>query len=351
MFQNRCLFLSLTFVCMGSLLGLAEADEPAVEREKLKEPVYRVTDAGGKERALPEPIPASEITAALPNTTTSNVITDPGLALSTSQPTTATNVAPVNQDGAPRQGHVVHPKLLAAVMDARQMLNHIQRTVRDYECLLVRREKVNGRIIKPEYIKTRIRHRQLDANGQINTPFTVYMKYLRPDDCKGRQLIYDENVRKKQLLVKEGGLKGRFLPSLWLNTNSPFVMKSSRYPVTDVGIENLTIKLLERGTRKDGNVAGVDYTARYEDQGWNLNGIDCKYLRVDFLTQIPRNESSAIEIFIDKQRQIPIRYVAYDWPQSPTADPDVLEEYTYLKVKLNVGLSDKDFSPKTYPGF
>jgi hypothetical protein len=43
---------------------------------------------------------------------------------------------------------------------------------------------------------------------------------------------------------------------------------------------------------------------------------------------------------------IPIRYVAYDWPAREGAKPEVLEEYNYLDLKVNVGLTDADFDPR-----
>jgi hypothetical protein len=40
---------------------------------------------------------------------------------------------------------------------------------------------------------------------------------------------------------------------------------------------------------------------------------------------------------------MPIRYEAYDWPAQQGGQPQLLEEYTYLDVKLNQGYSDADF--------
>jgi len=48
-------------------------------------------------------------------------------------------------------------------------------------------------------------------------------------------------------------------------------------------------------------------------------------------------------IFIDDELQLPIRYASYDWPENPGGQPRMMEEYTYLDLKLNVGLTDRDF--------
>jgi hypothetical protein len=46
---------------------------------------------------------------------------------------------------------------------------------------------------------------------------------------------------------------------------------------------------------------------------------------------------------MDDEWKIPVRYAAYAWPKTAGVDPEVIEEYTYQKIKINVGLTDKDF--------
>ena len=49
-------------------------------------------------------------------------------------------------------------------------------------------------------------------------------------------------------------------------------------------------------------------------------------------------------MFIDKELNVPIRYAAYGWPEKKGGKPTLEEEYTYLNMKLNVGLTDADFN-------
>jgi outer membrane lipoprotein-sorting protein len=58
----------------------------------------------------------------------------------------------------------------------------------------------------------------------------------------------------------------------------------------------------------------------------------------------PEFDFHVAQIFFDIERMIPLRYAAYMWPEDG-GDPPVEEEYTYLDVKLNVGLTDEDFNP------
>ncbi len=235
-----------------------------------------------------------------------------------------------------------HPALLVALRDANTCLDNIQNNVKGYECILRRRENVRGKLLPTEYIRAKIRQQQV-VDGVVTVPFSVYLKFLKPDDIKGREILYIEGQNNGKMLVKEGGggFKAR-LPSMWLAPTNPLVMKSCRYPISDVGIENLTKKLIKRSTADDGNVPEVDYVAQYEP-GAVINKRACNYLKVDFLTRKPVNEASRIEIFIDNDFMFPIRYVAYDWPTNGSENRPILEEYTYLNLKLTDKLTNLDF--------
>ena len=49
-------------------------------------------------------------------------------------------------------------------------------------------------------------------------------------------------------------------------------------------------------------------------------------------------------VYVDDEMNVPIRYEAYSWPaQAWRPQPVLDEEYTYVNMKLNVGLTDYDF--------
>ena len=52
------------------------------------------------------------------------------------------------------------------------------------------------------------------------------------------------------------------------------------------------------------------------------------------------------QIYIDDERMIPIKYASFSWPKAPGGTPVLLEEYTYLDLAFNVGLTDLDFDQK-----
>ena len=74
-----------------------------------------------------------------------------------------------------------------------------------------------------------------------------------------------------------------------------------------------------------------------------VNGRKCTVIQVVHPTRRDYFDFHVAQIFVDDQLQVPIRYAAYDWPASEGERPALIEEYTYLNLKVNVGLSDADF--------
>jgi hypothetical protein len=224
---------------------------------------------------------------------------------------------------------------------ARKALVHSRSNYVDYTATLVKRERVDGTLGEQEHMFIKVRNRKID-NGILITPLSVYLTFLSPSSSKGREVIYVENRNNGLLTAHEGGFKGRLLPTVDIHPTGMLAMRGQRYPMTEIGVENLIVKLIERGeTAKQYSDVQAEFrkNARVKDR-------TCTVLQVTQPTQRPGLEFYLAQIFIDDQLQIPIRYVAYDWPKSQGAKPEVIEEYTYLDLKVNVGLTDADFDPK-----
>jgi hypothetical protein len=48
-------------------------------------------------------------------------------------------------------------------------------------------------------------------------------------------------------------------------------------------------------------------------------------------------------VYFDDTLSMPIRYESWSWPTTAGGEPVLEEEYTYLRVQVNVGLTDRDF--------
>ena len=112
--------------------------------------------------------------------------------------------------------------------------------------------------------------------------------------------------------------------------------------MTEIGLENLMVKLIERGTRA---AQYPDVTCEFRNNARVKDRV-CTVLEVTQPQRRPDAEFHQAQIFIDDAFNLPIRYIAYDWPRTPNAPLKVVEEYNYMNLKLNVGLTDKDFDPE-----
>jgi hypothetical protein len=232
-----------------------------------------------------------------------------------------------------------HP-LDEALAMARQSLDHIEKEVRDYTCTLVKRELVGGELQEHEFMSCKVRHARVENGRQI--PFAVYLSFHKPNTMRGREVIYVVGRNAGKLVAHEGGLKGRVLPTVHLLPHSVLALRGNRYPITEIGILTLTKRLIENGER-DKRLG--ECKVRLVD-GAKVKGRVCTMLEVVHPDRNPQFDFHVARVFLDDELNLPIRYEAYDWPTTPGGAPVLLEEYTYMDLKLNVGLEDADFDYK-----
>lgn len=233
-----------------------------------------------------------------------------------------------------------HP-LDAALKIAHSSLQHIRQNIVDYSAILIKRELIDGALTDYEYMGIKIRNRK-HVNGVMTSPFSVYMAFLKPATVKGREVIYVENQNNGNIVAHEGGMKGRFLPTVNLDPLGMMAMRGQRYPITDLGLENLVVKLIEKGDRdRQRGECDVQF-----QQGAKVGGRECTVLSVTHPVARPYFDFHIAQIFIDDELNVPVRYCAYSWPHSAGGEPVLLEEYTYQNIKTNIGLTDADFDQR-----
>jgi hypothetical protein len=50
-------------------------------------------------------------------------------------------------------------------------------------------------------------------------------------------------------------------------------------------------------------------------------------------------------IWLDREWNVPVRFESWEWPEAAGAEPVLLEQYSYLQLKFDQGLTDRDFDP------
>ena len=227
-----------------------------------------------------------------------------------------------------------------ALQMAREGLAHIRGNINDYTAIIVKRERINGELSEHEYMFAKIRNRKV-VDGRVVTPFAVYLAFLKPATVKGREVTYVENQNDGKLTAHEGGFKGRFLPTVSIHPTGALAMRGQRYPLTEIGVENLIAKLIERGEKAR---QFPDVTCEFRKNA-RIKDRVCTVIEVTQPTKRPDLDFYKAQVFIDDELNIPLRYISYDWPTREGQPLEVIEEYNYLDVKLNVGLQPSDFDP------
>jgi outer membrane lipoprotein-sorting protein len=220
-----------------------------------------------------------------------------------------------------------HP-LTPALRWARDGMSSMEK-IQDYSATVVKRERIGGKLKDMEYMFVKIRHK----------PFSVYMYFLGPANLKGQECMYIQGANNGNMWAHGVGIKKTMFGTVSLKPDGPVAMNDQRYPLTEIGVQNLTKRLIE--------VAEQD--VKYDEcdvkmvKGGKINDRPCTCIQV--VHPVPRRNFlfHIARIFVDEELNVPVRYESYDWPKEAGATPELMEEYTYLNLKVNNGFKDEDF--------
>jgi hypothetical protein len=212
--------------------------------------------------------------------------------------------------------------------------------IKDYTAIVQKQENINGAVQGIQIMEVKVRHQ----------PFSVYTKFRFPKELNGQQAIYVEGKNDGKLVAHGVGPVQRAFGTQRLEPTSFLAMRGQKYPITEMGVLNLIDKLLEVGY-KDSQFGECEVTYR---EGVPLfkdtpSVRECTVIQV--VHPIPRSQFMfyMARIYVDKALNIPIRYESFDWPRAG-GSPTLIEAYSYMDLKLNVGLTDLDFDP-TNPAY
>jgi len=213
---------------------------------------------------------------------------------------------------------------------AEEVQRGIVQNVKDYTGLLVKREYVGGKDSGYQYIQFKFREDPLGIYLLFIPGVSKDGKNQNPPSLWNREVVYNE---KDGLIVKRGGRRNTTM-TLAIATDSPLATEGNRYLITDMGLHTLLQRLLER-IKVEANIPDTEIKVYDEAK---VDGRSVRFYRMVHNTKTNIEQCYSAEIAVDKELHIPIYYRAKD------NSGIVLEEYSFRNIKLNVGLTDKDFS-------
>ena len=229
--------------------------------------------------------------------------------------------------------------MISLIREAERRHKSLNDQVADYTCMLVKRERVDGRLLDHEYAELKLRHRQV-RDGRIVVPFSVYLKFFAPAVVQGREVIFVEGRNNGELIARRGGQRFAYMTAS-IDPLGALAMERNRYPITQVGIGSLIEETLVVA-EEELQTPAEELQFRQID-GVRMNGRSCRALQFTHPIRRDRYRYHVARVFVDEELDLPVRYAAYDWPDEDGGRPRLLEEYTYLNLKFNVGLTDEDF--------
>jgi len=173
------------------------------------------------------------------------------------------------------------------------------------------------------------------------------LRFLKPAALKGREALYVRGRNDGKLIARKGGKRFAYV-TVALDPTNETAMKGNRYAVTEFGIKNTVKRLIEVGEEEIKRATPwSDYQVEIFRQA-KINARVCTAISIVCQHRRENSRFHHVRIYVDDQRHVPLRYEAYDFPVVEGEDPPLLEEYTYLKLRLNAPLNDADFQKSTY---
>lgn len=234
-----------------------------------------------------------------------------------------------NQQGVP---HAAGQDVKASPLEESIRIMHESRKayadVRDYTCTLVKRESLPT---NPDDNIIMMKFR--------GAPYSVYMRWLSPSKFKGQEVAYMHGRNRNKLRVHAKGLIKGLAGFVSVDVNDSRITEHSRHNIYEAGIGFLIEKSIQHweADHKNGKAE-----AKVEEYEFNKR----RCWRIEVTQKERRTDVYCYRtvLFIDQESKLPVRNENYSWPRAGgPADGDLIEMFSFIDLRVNVGLTDRDF--------
>ncbi len=205
-------------------------------------------------------------------------------------------------------------------------------SVSDYTAVFHKKEQVGKKSVEARMV---MKFRE--------EPFGVYLKFLEPS--AGREVLYVKGQNRDRMLVKDVGFAS-LAGTVALDPTGSYAMDENRYPVTNIGLRILVTKLIETWLN-DMTLAGVKVNQTADT---DVGSMKCMLVDVTHTQRHPSAKFQTTRLYVDNATGFPVRVQAFDFPSRRENSAPLVEDYHYANLRVNVGLTDADFSTQN-PGY
>lgn len=217
-----------------------------------------------------------------------------------------------------------HP--LAPAVKLAMQSRAVLKSVKDYEAQFTKKELIGRKLVT----------QQMAIRARAN-PFSVYLKFKQPH--AGREILYVDGKNRNLLLAHEGSGIASLVGTVSLSPQSQDAMKDNRYPVTQIGMHKMLDVIIGQWV-EEGKYGEID--VKFYPNA-KLGNVNCQVVESSHPKPRKQFKFYRTRLFLEKESKLPIRVEQYGFPATPGANPPLVEEYTYTKIRTNVGLTDYDF--------
>jgi hypothetical protein len=193
--------------------------------------------------------------------------------------------------------------------------------INDYRAIFHKQERVAGKLLPEETILLK-----------FQKPLKIYMKWIG-EPLKGTEALFVRGQYDNKVVGHRGGILGAV--TLSLDPKGSTAMKGNRHPITEAGF-GFIIQEMRRGVDTALKYGELEIIRIGEE---DIKGRPATVVEARFNARGGRKYyASRMVVHIDKDLMLPVANAFYD-------DKNVLfEKYSFGEVKLNVGLTARDFS-------
>jgi hypothetical protein len=227
-----------------------------------------------------------------------------------------------------------HPQSPSPAERAGQLLADAQASfarIRDYTGTLVREERIGGQVQPEQFIEIRVRQQ----------PYSVALKWTAPKHLMGQEAIFVKGKNHDEIRAKGSGILG-IAGYVSLATNDPRIMRHSRHSITDTGIGNM-LKIISRNYELERQLPAGQVKTSFAQYAFQQR--PCTRMEVVHSVFNAQLYCYRCVVYFDNENKLPVRVEVYDWPaRNGNPNGEMLECYSYINLKFNVGLTDAAFA-------
>ncbi|MFO0964337.1 MAG: DUF1571 domain-containing protein [Gemmataceae bacterium] len=198
-----------------------------------------------------------------------------------------------------------------------------------------------------DYSATLVKRESLATNSEDNiiqfkfrqAPYSVYMRWLSPSKFKGQEVAYVHGQNRNKLRVHAKGLLKGMAGFVSIDVDDARIRECTRHNIYEAGIGFLIEKTIKHWEQERVIGRTEVHMAEYE-----YNKKRCYRIETTRTERRPEYYCYRTVIYVDQESKLPIRAENYNWPRpGGPAEGDLIEMFSYVDLRLNAGLGDRDF--------